>query len=713
MDARLACRAPDAGNRTVPLNGASLYINRELSLLEFQRRVLDEAQDDRNPLLERVKFLAIFGSNMDEFFMVRVSGIRRKVEAQLVGPTPDGLTPSEALVAIHQRALELHAGAQDYLTRKLLPGLSLEGIDVLDYGQLSPARRERADHTFRDAVRPFLSPVIVKSGQVFPHIENLSLNLAIVLRDAEGGEIYAWLGVPETLPRLIPLRCAAQDPGREESTSGSQCLLWIEQLIIANLEPLFPGLTVVSAHAFRLVRNADIGFQDLEGDDFVASTPPAIGHRKFGSVVQMTIDAGMPERVRNLLLQNLEARPPDLLAIPGPLGLSALWQIYNDAGRDQLKYPAYRPFVPKSFRDAVQAGDIFAAIRAGNILLHHPYDSFDPVVDFLNAAVCDPQVIAIKQTLYRVGEDSPVVEALLAAAAAGKQVSVLVELNARFEEESNIGWARRLEHEGVHLVYGVTGLKTHSKIAMVVRREGDGVRRYLHLGTGNYNAVTSRLYEDIGMFTCDEDMGADATELFNYLTGEPAGHQYRKLLIAPTTLRARLVSLIEREIGHAEAGLKAHIILKINSLVDPRMIRLLYRASQSGVQVDLQVRGICCLRPGIRGISGNIRVSSLVGQYLEHSRIFYFLNNGAEEVYLGSADLMQRNLNHRVEVVFPVEAPDHIRYLRDQVLESHQRDNFKVRELQPSGQYRRQNPGAGVELRSAQENLMELRAAMS
>lgn len=711
MEARTGGDVLSDEDRKASLHDAALYINRELSLLEFQARVLEEAQDERNPLLERVKFLAIFGSNLDEFFMVRVAGIRREVETLIRQVTPDGLTPGEELEAIHEKVQRLHRQAQDYLNRKLLPDLGREGIDILDDAQLGSARRDGADAIFRDTVQPHLAALVVAPGCALPYIANLGLGLAIVIRDPEGRECFAWVGVPEWLPRLIPLPCATGDEGVTGASASYRCLIWLEQLIIARLGLLFPGLEIVSAHAFRVVRNADIGPQELEADDFLETMPSGNGERKFGAIVQVTVDAGMPETVRRLLLGNLAANPPDLLAIPGPLGLSALWQAYNGVDREDLKYPPYRPYVPRLFRGA-GTGDIFAAIRAGDILLHHPYDSFEPIVDFLRAAVNDPQVIAVKQTLYRVGENSPVVEALLDAAASGKQVAVLVELNARFEEESNIVWARMLKHEGVQLVYGVEGLKTHSKIAMVVRREDGGLRRYLHLGTGNYNAVTSRLYEDIGLFTCDEAMGADADELFEYLTGRSDRPNCRKLLVAPTILRGRLASLIEREIGHAEAGRVAHIMLKVNSLVDPRMIRLLYRASRAGVRVELLVRGICCLRPGIADLSENIRVSSLVGQYLEHSRIFWFLNNGEEEVYLGSADLMQRNLDHRVEVVFPVTAPAQVRYLRDKVLESHHLDNFKVRELQSNGCYRRLEPGAGEALRSAQEYLMDLRSRL-
>ena len=692
------------------LDDPSLYVDRELSLLEFQRRVLEEAQDERNPLLERVKFLAIVGSNLDEFFMVRVSGLRRQVESKVIAPAPDGMTPREQLAAIRKLSLELFATAQHFLRRKLLPRLNREGIHVLDYDRLSDAQRERADTYFDEVIHPVLTPLAVDSGRPFPHISNLSLNLAIVVRDPKGRERFARLKVPDTLPRLIPLKRSSGGERKDGTVAHHHYFVWLEQVIQANLAPLFPGMEVVSAHPFRVTRDADIAIQEIEADDLLETMQQSIRRRKFGSVVQVAIYENMPASVRELLLDNLEIRPSDLFVMQSPLGLSSLWQLYNGVERYELKYPPYRPFVPKVFRKVEQPSDIFDAIRGGNILLHHPYDSFSPVVDFLQAAARDPQVLAIKQTLYRVGQNSPVVDALLEASERGKQVAVLVELKARFDEESNIGWAKLLEQRGVHVVYGLPGLKTHSKIALVVRREGEGIRRYLHLATGNYNPVTARIYTDIGVFTCDQTMATDATDLFNFLTGYSTQQEYAKLLIAPVTLRRRLEGLIAREIEHALAGRRAHLILKMNSLVDPQMIRLLYRASQAGVRVDLFVRGICCLRPGVPGVSENIAVTSIVGRFLEHSRIFYFRNGGDEEVYLGSADLMPRNLNHRVEVVFPVEAPEHVQYLRDLALDAYRHDNFKVRRMRPDGSYERVIPRNEKKLLSAHDFLMQARA---
>lgn len=694
--------------RDLPLDDRRLYINRELSLLEFQRRVLDEARDERNPLLERAKFLAILGSNLDEFFMVRVSGIRRQVLSHITTVDPAGLTPREELARIRKLSLELYTEAQGFLRRKLLPGLKREGIHVLDYARLNDTQRARADSYFREVIHPVLTPLAVDPGHPFPHISNLSLNLAIVVRDPKGHERFARLKVPDTLPRLVPLKKSSGGERRDGTLPRHHYFVWIEQVIEANLAPLFPGMEVLSAHPFRVVRDADIEIQEIEADDLLETMQLGIRRRKFGSVVQVAILESMPAEVRAVLLENLEARASDLFVMQGPLGLSALWQVYNGVERHELMFPPYRPFVPKEFRKAA-AMDVFEAIRAGNILLHHPYDSFEPVVEFLRTAARDPQVLAIKQTLYRVGRNSPVVDTLLEAAERGKQVAVLVELSARFDEESNIGWARLLEQAGVHVVYGVVGLKTHSKIAMVVRREGEGIRRYLHLATGNYNPITASMYEDVGVFTCDESMGVDATDLFNYLTSYSTKHDYRKLLIAPVTLRERLEQMIERETAHAVAGRRAHIILKANSLVDPPVIRLLYRASQAGVKVDLFIRGICCLRPGWPGISDNITVISTVGRFLEHSRIFYFLNGGDEEVYLGSADLMQRNLNHRVEVVFPVESPDHKRYLRDHALEAYRQDNVKSRLMMTDGSYVQVTAVEGEAPAGAQDILMRHR----
>jgi polyphosphate kinase len=695
-------------SETVPvdLTSPALYINRELSLLEFQRRVLEEAWDESNPLLERAKFLAIFGSNMDEFFMVRVSGIRKQVEARIMEVSPDGLTPPDQLAAIRKLALELMIEAQRCYQRKLLPKLDKSGIHIIEYQKLSATQKARADSYFKDVIYPVLTPLALDPGHPFPHISNLSLNLAIVIRDKKGNEKFARLKVPDTLPRLLPIKRSSGSVRKDGTIPHQHYFVWLEQVIAANLDDLFPGMEVTAAHPFRIVRDADIEIQELEADDLLETMQQNIRKRKFGSVVQVAVYESMPENIRELLVDNLEVTRHDVYALESPFGLSGLWQLYSNVERHDLKDTVYKPRIPNAFRHAATASEIFDAIKNENILIHHPYDSFNPVVDFINAAARDPQVLAIKQTLYRVGSNAPVVEALLKAAESGKEVAVLVELKARFDEESNISWARALEEVGVHVVYGLVGLKTHCKVTMVVRQEGEGIRRYLHLATGNYNANTSRIYEDIGIFTCDENMGADATDLFNYLTGYSTKQEYRKLLVAPVSLRKKLEKMILREIEHAQQGRKAQLIFKLNSLVDPHMIQLLYQASQAGVKVDLLVRGMCCLRPGIKGISENIRVLSIVGRYLEHSRLFYFHNDGKENIYLGSADLMTRNLNHRVEVVFPIESKDHIKYLRHNVLDTYLKDNTRARILQSDGTYIRLAPEAGKDIVDVQEKFM-------
>lgn len=690
----------------IDLTSPSLYINRELSLLEFQRRVLEEARDEENPLLERLKFLAIFGSNMDEFYMVRVSGIRKQVESNVMKLSEDGLTPREELAAIRKVAQGLMQDAQNCFQRKLLSSLDKEGIHVLDYQKLSKSQKERADSYFKDVIYPVLTPLALDPGHPFPHISNLSLNLAIVIRDKKGNEKFARLKVPDTLPRLIPIKRSSGSVRKDGTIPFHHYFVWLEQVIAANLSDLFPGLEVVDAHPFRIVRDADIEIQELEADDLLETMQQSIRKRKFGSVVQVAIYPSMPDEIRDLLVENLEVQPNDVYVMNHPLGLANLWQLYNSVERFELKYPPYKQRTPKPLRDLETPESIFEIIRSENVLLHHPYETFSPVIDFLYTAARDPNVLAIKQTVYRVGSNAPVVEALLEAAERGKQVAVLMELKARFDEESNIGWARALEDAGVHVVYGLVGLKTHCKVSMIVRREGEGIRRYLHLATGNYNAVTSRFYEDIGMFTCDEDMGSDATDLFNYLTGYSTKTTYKKLLVAPVNLREQIEARVRREIEHAKAGNKARIVFKMNSLVDMDMIQLLYQASQAGVKIDLLVRGMCCLRPGIKGVSDNIRVISVVGRYLEHSRIYYFGNNGNDEVYLGSADLMPRNLNHRVEVVFPVENKKQVRFLREKILDAYLKDNTRARILEPDGSYQRAKPGPNEKPFDVQSHLM-------
>jgi polyphosphate kinase len=697
---------PPETETEISLSDPSLYVNRELSLLEFQRRVLEEAQDENNPLLERLKFLAIFGSNMDEFFMVRVSGIRKQVEAHITEISPDGLTPRDQLAAIRKLTIELYEEAHRLLHRKLLPKLEKSGIHLRDYSRLSKSQKEKVDAYFREVVHPVLTPLALDPGHPFPHISNLSLNLAIVIRDPKGNEKFARLKVPDTLARLVPVKRSSGAVRKDGTIAYHHYFVWLEQVIAANIALLFPGMEVLAVHPFRIIRDADVEIQEIEADDLLESMQQSIRRRKFGSVVQVTIYDSMSVDIKDLLIENLEIKPGDLFVQTAPLGLAGLWQVYDSVERHDLKYPRYKPRPLAQFQNVTLAEDLFAAIRQEDILIHHPYDSFSSVIDFLNASARDPQVLAIKQTLYRVGYNSPVVDALLEATEHGKQVAVLVELKARFDEESNIGWARMLEQAGVHVVYGLVGLKTHCKVGMVVRQEGDGIRRYVHMATGNYNYITSTAYEDIGLFTCDEALGADATDLFNFLTGYSTQPDYRKLWVAPINMRQKLEALIQRETKHAKNGKPARLIFKVNALVDPHVIQLLYQASQAGVKVDLLVRGICCLRPHLKHVSENIRVHSVLGRYLEHSRIYYFFNGGNEEIYLGSADLMQRNLNHRVETIFPVTNPENIRYLRDSVLEVYFKDRLQTRVMEADGTYKRLHPKEGDNTLGVQEWLM-------
>lgn len=686
--------AKSAAGASTELANPALYLNRELAGLEFNRRVLDEALDPANPLLERVKFLAIVASNIDEFFMVRVAGLKEQVAAGLVDVSPDGMTPAEQLAAVRRVALELLRQSAACFHDDLRPRLGAAHIQVLDYADLSERQRTVANRYYQDVVFPVLTPLAHDPGRPFPHISNLSLNLAVVVRDAVGEEHFARVRVPGSLPRLVPLKRSSGGVKKDGTAPRDHQFVWIEQLIAANLDSLFPGLTVVETHPFRVVRDADMDIQELEADDLLETIEESVRQRQFGSLVCMAVNPSMPAAVRDTLATNLQLAPQGVYTLDGPLGLAGLMSLYA-VDRHDLKDPPFQPGTPVGLEPRGGRESIFAAIRREDILLHHPYDSFTPVIDFLQAAARDPHVLAIKQTLYRVGRDSPVVNALLEARERGKQVAVLVELKARFDEESNIGWARKLEDEGVHVVYGLLGLKTHSKVALVVRMEGERIRRYVHLATGNYNHATAQMYTDMGLFTVDEDIGADASDLFNYLTGYSGKTDYQKLLVAPINLRQELEALIEREIAHVRAGRPGRLIFKMNALVDPGMIRCLYRASQAGVRVDLIVRGICCLVPGVPGVSDHIRVTSIIGRFLEHSRVYYFQNGGDAEVFLGSADLMPRNLDRRVEVLFPVERPALVRHLRDEVLEIMLADNVRARRLLADGRYERLAPAPG------------------
>jgi len=668
------------------LNSPDLYINRELSLLEFQCRVLEEAADPENPLLERVKFLAILGSNLDEFFMVRIAGLLKQAASGRAEVGRDGRPAAAQLQLIREKLRQIATQVREIWRREVQPGLEQQGISVVDWSSLAGDERAALDAYFHEHVFPVLTPLAFDPGRPFPHISNLSLNLAVVVRDHKGEEHFARVKVPNTLPQLVLVKAATENPPASLSPPRAFKFVWLEQLIAANLHLLFPGMEIVESSPFRVTRDAEVALQELESDDLLETIEEAMRERRFLAVVRLQVAKDMPERILSILTHQIEIHPQDVYRLDGPLGFSRFMELYS-LDRPELKDKPFVPMTPASLGADCQE-DLFSLIRQEDFLLHHPYDSFQPIVEFLRQAARDPNVLAIKMTLYRVGRNSPIVAALLDAVEDGKQVAVLMELKARFDEESNIEWARTLEDAGVHVVYGIVGMKVHSKIALVVRREGEAIRRYLHLGTGNYNPITARLYTDLGLLTCNEQIAADATHFFNALTGYSARQEPQKLLVAPVNMRENLVELIRREIEHQKSGKAGRLIFKANALEDPPMIRLLYQASQAGVKVDLLVRGICCLRPGVPGISDNIRVISIVGRFLEHSRIYYFQNGGAEEVYLGSADLMRRNLSHRVEIIFPVENPRLVRRLKE-ILEVYLADQAKARYLQTDGSYTR------------------------
>ena len=696
------------------LSDTALSISRDISLLEFQRRVLDQAWEKKTPLLERVKFLAIFGSNMDEFFMLRISGLHKRIAFGGDGASSQAKNLNDELAAIRALAGELYAAAKLCLHQEILPRLEKSGIRLLEYSRLTKHQKERVYKYFKKTIYPLLIPLPLDQGHPFPHISNLYLNLAVVLEDRKGAVRRMRLQVPDTLPRLFPVKRSSGKSGKNGKTSSNHSFIWLEQIITANLEDVFPDDKILAVYPFRIIRDAGLQVDDLETYDPLDSIEESIQQlniqrREFGAVMQVAIYEEMPEEIRKLLSEILKVVPEDFYVKGSPLGLRSLWELYNDIDRDDLKYRPYKPALPKAIKKTSRPKEFFDAIRQEEILLHHPYDSFSPVVEFLSFAARDPKVLSIQQTLYRVGQDSPVVRALMDAAMHGKQVTAVIELKATFDEESNMSWAHLLEQSGVNVVHGLPDLKTHCKLALVTRQEKEGVRRYLHLSTGNYNAVTSRMYEDIGLFTSDMALGADAEALMSHLTGESSRQEDRKMLVAPFNLRQRLKELIKREIGHRKAGLPARLIFKVNSLTDMEMIELFYRASQSGVQIDLFVRGMCCLRPGVEGISENITVTSIVGRYLEHSRIYYFFNGGREQVYLGSADLMERNLDHRVELLFPLENPGLIRHICEDVLDVYLRDNQLAYTMQSDGKYVRKVPGPGERSVNVQSRLMQAR----
>ncbi|RMG85090.1 MAG: polyphosphate kinase 1 [Chloroflexi bacterium] len=702
--------------QALPALTPETYINRELATVEFNRRIMAMAEDPTIPLLERVKYLAIVGNNLDEFYMVRVASAVQKAQVGITRTRPDGYTPQKLLMELHEQVSELLHKHRE-IKRHIFAELEREGIYMVKAAALPPQQRAAVRAYFEEQVYPVLTPLAVDHARPFPFISNLSLNLGVYLMREEEAQNhhnghhhltddleFVRIKVPQVLPRLVFLRDVIRQYGDRTEHIEGEVILWMEDIIADNLDLLFPGMQVVEHYPFRVLRNADIDYDTIVEEemlDIKSIIEQGVRERKFGSVVRLSVPTDMSRRMLDQLIRELEVdEERDVYYIEGELGSANLFEMMR-IDRPDLKYPHHTPRIPPQFNDVP---DIFSAIRQQEILLHHPYDSFQPVIDFFYRAAQDPDVLAIKATLYRLGSNPPVIDALLKARENEKQVTVLVELKARFDEENNLEWTTALEEKGVHVIYGVEELpvKTHAKIAMVVRREAGGVRRYIHVGTGNYNAGTAKMYTDIGLLTTDPIIGADATRLFNRLTGFAPATHYERLLVAPEYLHSRLVELIDNEIEAARQGHKARLIFKMNQLEEDIIIQKLYEASQAGVQIDLIVRGFCCLRPGVPNLSENIRVISIIGRFLEHSRIYYFQNAPYDQqFYLGSADLMRRNLYNRVEVVFPLLNP-HLREKLLRLLATQLRDNVGAWEMQPDGSYIRRQPSEGEEIIDSQ-----------
>jgi polyphosphate kinase len=691
------------------LQDPAWYFSRELSWLEFNYRVLHEAMDDRTPLLERIKFMAIFSVNLDEFFMVRVATIKQQIAAGVIKTTPDGRTPAQQLEAIGKRLRPLLHSQYQHFERELRPLLVEKGIHILNYFELNQEQRKYLQYYFEEQIFPVLTPLAVDPGHPFPYISNLSLSLAVVMKHPEtGADLFARVKVPQVLPRFIniPPELSSEPEGQVHWTG-----IPLEQMIAHNLDALFPGMDIQECHTFRVTRNADIALAEDDADDLLLAIEQELRKRRLGgSVVRVEVHTSTPEHIVAMLKDELDLEDSDVYAIDGLLGLSDLFAIFS-LSLPALKDPTWTPSLPPRLRcldDDEETKDFFKVIAERDLLVHHPYQSFTATVErFIHTAAHDPDVLAIKMTLYRTSADSRLLKSLMTAAEKGKQVAVLVELKARFDEQNNIIWARQLEQAGVHVVYGLVGLKTHTKVILVVRREANQIRRYVHIGTGNYNAKTSRLYTDVGLFTVRPEIGADLTDLFNYLTGYSRQSAYRKLLVSPVNAREQFTGLIRQEMLNAQKGLTGRIVAKMNSLVDPATISQLYEASQAGVKIDLIVRGMCCLKPGIEGLSENIKVVSIIGRFLEHSRIYYFFNGGNEQVLIGSADWMTRNLDRRVEAIVPVEDPDIAKDLHE-ILGIMLADNRQSWELQSNGSYLQRQAPAGGETISTHKIMMEM-----
>ena len=667
----------------LPVDDRKYLLNRELSWIEFNRRVLEEALDESTPLLERLKFLAIFSTNLDEFFMIRVSGLKENVAEGINKISVDGLTAQEQLVEIRNRLRPILAEQMLCLREDILPRLREAGIEICPFENLNAAEKEKLNAHFLQNVFPVLTPQAVDISHPFPYVSNLSLNLGLFVKpdkNLDHGRIqhlynesrFVRLKLPPNLSRLVPVN--------EEETKFAL----LEEIVSANIHHLFPNMKPKSAFLFRLTRDADIEIREDEAGDLLRRMESQLYQiRRFSFPVRLEVSADMPEEMVEFLTDAIHLKESDVYRLEGILNIPDLMKLYG-LDRPDLKDAPITYTFPAAFR---QKENIFETLKKNDILLHHPYTAYSAVTDFIDAAAEDEDVRAIKICLYRTGKNSPIVKSLIKASRNGKQVAALVELKARFDEENNIEWARRLESEGVHVIYGMRGLKTHSKVTLVVRKENDELRRYVHIATGNYNPTTSKIYTDLGLLTADKEIGADASDLFNFLTGYSFQTDYRKLLIAPINLRERMLELIDRETAHQQNGKDARIIVKINSLTDDKIVRALYRASQAGVKIDLIVRGICVLRPGIVGLSENIRVISVVGRFLEHSRVFYFANGGKEEIYIGSADWMHRNLDRRVEAVVPIKNKKLAKYIKEEVLGAYLQDNVNARILNSEGEY--------------------------
>jgi polyphosphate kinase len=667
----------------VLLDDPALYLNREVAWVRFNDRVMEEARDKTHPLLERVKFLAIVGNNLDEFFMIRVSGLRRQLSKGALEVPPDKLTPQEQLKMLRAEIVPHLDELSACWHGEVLPDLARAGIHIERFCQLSEENRQALRFYFENTIFPALTPLALDLTHPFPFISNLSLNLAVVIRDPKGGENLARIKVPTTLfPRFIPI--TGEDEADRRNGQSLHFVL-LEDLVASNLDLLFPGMDVMASHLFRITRDADIEIELDEAEDLLTAVEDGVEARRIGAPCRLEVDSSMPERLMELFATKLGLQPGMVYQTDAPLSLSDLWQLWS-LNRPDLKDAPFLPTVPPALADEKK---IIPAVQNKDYVLYHPYDSFQTVVNLLKAASVDPDVLAIKIALYRIDKHSPIVDALIEARENGKGVAALVELKARFDEENNIVWAKALEHAGVHVVYGLVDLKVHAKLCLIVRKTKGGIVRICHLSSGNYNSSTARIYGDIGYLTAREDIGADVSDLFNALTGYSNKTDYKRLLVAPHSLRSGFLERIEREIHRQRAFGDGYIAFKLNALVDKEVIRALYRASMSGVKVDLNIRGMCCLLPGIKGISENITVTSIVGRFLEHSRIYYFRNGGEEEVLLGSADMMPRNLNRRVEVLFPVLDKDVRRAIIDEMLKVHLADNVKARRMLPTGHYER------------------------